>query len=153
MAIKIPKLVKGIFGAATSIIPFGGVVKGLLGLAAKKIPGADKVLNDVFVEAEAMYRERKDIRDAYLTEQKERNKFILESEGRYADLKTKAEGIIRTFTRPVLTIGCVTNLIIMLWNEIEIHPGFIAICVLLVTSWCGTKGFRDWRKRNWANKK
>ena len=153
MAFKIPKLVKGLFGAATSIIPFGAAVKGLLSLAAKKIPGADKVINDVFIEAEAIYRERKDIRDAYLSEQKERNKFILESEGKYADLKTKAEGIIRTFTRPVLTIGCVTNLIIMLWNKIEIHPGFIGICVILVTSWCGTKGLRDWRNRNWLNKK
>jgi len=153
MGIKIPKLVKGIFRAATSLLPFGGPVKGLLSLAAKKIPGADKVLNDLFVEAEAMYRERSEIRDAYLTEQKERNKFILESEGKYADLKTKAEGIVRTFTRPVLTIGCITNLIIMLWKGIEIHPGFIGICLVLVTSWCGTKGLRDWRNRNWENKK
>jgi len=153
MGIKIPKLVKGLFGAASSIIPFGGVVKGLLGLAAKKIPGADKVLNDIFIEAEAMYRERKDIRDAYLAEQKERNKFILESEGRYADLKTKAEGIVRTFTRPVLTIGCVTNLIIMIWQKVPIPQVFAGICTVLVISWCGTKGFRDWRNRNWLNKK
>jgi len=153
MAIKIPGIVKGIFGAATSIIPFGGVVKGLLGLAAKKIPGADKIINDVFVEAEAMYRERKDIREAYLAEQKERNKFILESEGRYADLKTKAEGLIRTFTRPVLTIGCVTNLIVMIWKGVEISQVFAGICVILVTSWCGTKGLRDWGNKNRRNKK
>lgn len=153
MGIKIPKLVKGLFGAASSIIPFGGVVKGLLGLAAKKIPGADKVLNDVFIEAEAMYRERKDIREAYLAEQKERNKFILESEGKYADLRTKAEGIVRTFTRPLLTIGCVTNLIIMIYEKIPIPQVFAGICFALVVSWAGTKGIRDWRNRNWGNKK
>jgi len=147
MGIKIPKLLKGIFGVATSIIPFGGGVKGLLSLASKKIPGADKVINDVFLEAEAMFRERKDIREAYLAEQKEQNKFLLESEGRYADLKTKAEGIVRTFTRPVLTIVCVTNLIIMIWQKVEIPQIFAGICFALVVSWCGTKALRDWREK------
>jgi len=147
MGIKIGKLVKGIFGVATSILPFGSPVKALLSLASKKIPGADKVINDVFLEAEALYRERKDIRDAYLAEQKEQNKFLLESEGRYADLRTKAEGIVRTFTRPVLTIGCVTNLILMLWQKIEISQIFGGICIMLVSSWCGTKFIRDWKEK------
>ena len=70
----IGKLLKGVLGLATSIIPGGGVVKGLLGLAAKKIPGAESIINQVFSEAEALYKERADIREAYLVEMKEQNK-------------------------------------------------------------------------------
>jgi len=148
MGIKIGKLLKGALGIATSVIPGGGVVKGLLGLAADKIPGAKPILQSVFNEAERMYQERADIREAYLKAQEEQNKFILAREGRYTDLKTKIEGIARSLTRPVLTIACVTNLIIMLWSKIEISQIFGGICIMLVSSWCGTKFIRDWKNKN-----
>lgn len=147
MAFNIGKIAKGIFGVATSIIPGGGVVKGLLGLAAQKIPGADKILDQVFNEAEALYKERKDIRDAFLAEQKEQNRFILESEGKYADLRTKIEAILRSMTRPFLTVLCVVNLIIMIYLKIPIPEFFIIITGGLVGSWIGTKAIRDWRTK------
>ena len=148
MGIKIGKILKGALGVATSIIPGGGVVKGILGLASKNIPGAEPILNNIFNEAETMYQERADIREAYLKAQEEQNKFILAKEGRYADLKTKVEGIARSLTRPVLTIGCVTNLIIMIYREIEIDLVFSGICITLVGSWCGSKFMRDRRNKN-----
>ena len=142
----IGKLLKGVLGVATSILPGGGIVKGILGLAAEKIPGAGNVLTAVFNEAEKMYQERADLRAAYLKAQEEQNKFILAKEGRYTDLRTKAEGIVVTFTRPILTIGCVTNLILLIWQDKEISQVFGGICIMLVGSWCGTKFIRDWKK-------
>ncbi len=147
MAIKIGKILKGVLGVATSIIPGGGVVKGILGLASKNIPGAEPILNSVFIEAEKMYEERAEIREAYSRAQEEQNKFILAKEGRYTDLRTKVEGLVVTFTRPVLTIGCVTNLIVMIWQKVEINYAFLGICIMLVSSWCGTKFMRDWRTK------
>ena len=147
MGIKIGKILKGVLGVATSIIPGGGVVKGILGLAAKNIPGAEPIINAVFNEAEKMYEERADIRQAYLKVQEEQNKFILAREGRYIDLRTKIEGIARSLTRPILTLGCVTNLIIMVWNKVELNQAFLGICIMLVGSWCGTKAIRDWKKK------
>ena len=147
MGIKIGKILKGALGIATSILPGGGVVKGILGLAADKIPGAKPILEAVFNEAEKMFDERADIRAAYLKAQEEQNRFLLAREGRYTELKTKIEGIVRTLTRPVLTIGCVTNLIIMLYQKVEIDLIFGGICITLVGSWCSTKAFRDWRKK------
>ncbi len=143
----IGKLLKGVLGAATSLLPRASVVKGILGLAAKKIPGAEPILQAVFNEAEKIYEERADIRQAYLKAQEEQNKFILASEGRYTDLRTKAEGLVRTFTRPVLTIGCVANLIIMIYQDVEINQAFLGICLMLVTSWCGTKFVRDLKNK------
>ncbi len=140
---SLDKLLKGVLGVATSILPGGGIVKGILGLAAEKIPGAKPILQAVFNEAEKMYEERADIRAAYLKAQEEQNKFILASEGRYTDLRTKIEGIVRTFTRPILTVGCVTNLIIMIYQKVEINQAFLGICIVLVGSWCSTKVFRD----------
>ena len=143
MAFKPLKLIKGALGLATSIIPGGGIVKGILGLAAKNIPGAEPIIQAVFNEAEKIYEERADIRQAYLKVQEEQNKFILASEGRYTDLRTKIEGIARSLTRPVLTLGCVTNLIIMIYQKVEINQAFLGICIVLVGSWCGTKYMRD----------
>lgn len=147
MAIKIGKILKGVLGVATSILPGGGVVKGILGLASKNIPGAEPILEAVFNEAEKMYQERSEIRQAYIKAQEEQNKFLLAREGRYTELKTKIEGIARSLTRPILTIGCVTNLIIMLWCKMEIAQVFGGICIMLVASWCGTKAIRDWRTK------
>lgn len=147
MGIKIGKILKGVLSVATSILPGGGVVKGILGLAAEKIPGAKPILEAVFNEAEKMYEERADIRKAYLKAQEEQNKFILASEGRYTDLKTKAEGLIRSFTRPSLTIFCVVNLVIMIYLEIPIPDVFTVITIALVGSWASTKFIRDRKEK------
>jgi hypothetical protein len=116
-----------------------------LGLAAKNIPGAEKIIGDVFLEAEAMYRERKDIRDAYLAEMKEQNKFYIESEGRYGELRTKGENIVRSMQRPFLTILCVINLIIMIYIKLPIPQIYGIITAGLVASLAGTKALRDYK--------
>ena len=147
MGIKIGKILKGALGLATSVIPGGGLVKGLLGIAAKNIPGAEKILGDVFMEAEAMYRERKDVRDAYLAEMKEQNRFSLESEGRYGELRTKVENIVRSMQRPFLTVLCVVNLIIFIYKDISFPDIYGIITAGLVASLASTKALRDYKKR------
>ncbi len=147
MGIKLGKLLKGVVGVATSILPFGGGVKTLLKLGAKAIPGADKVLEDIFSETEAIYRERADIREAYLEEIKEQNKFYIESEGRYSELRTKAEGIIRTMTRPFLTIFFSVNFVIMIYIKKPIPDMFGVITLTLIGSWATTKALRDYKRQ------
>ena len=147
MGIKLGKLLKGVVGIATSVIPFGGGVKTLLKLGAKAIPGADKVLEDVFNEAEAVYRDNKEIREAYLAEMKEQNKFYIESEGRYSELRTKAEGIIRTMTRPFLTVLFSVNYIIMIYIKKPIPEMYAIITLTLIASWASSKAIRDYKKR------
>lgn len=144
---SLAKLLKGVVGIATSIIPFGGGVKTLLKLGAKAIPGADKVLEQIFNETEALYRERADIRQAYLEEVKEQNKFYLESEGKYGELRTKAERIIRSMQRPFLTIFCVGNLVIMIYLKVAIPQIFGIITAALVTSLASTKALRDYKAK------
>ncbi len=141
------KLLKGVVGIATSIIPFGGGVKTLLKLGAKAIPGADKVLEQIFNETEALYQERADIRQAYLEEVKEQNRFYLESEGKYGELRTKAESIVRSMQRPFLTIFCVVNLVIMIYIKLPIPQIFGLITAGLVTSLAGTKAIRDYKAK------
>jgi hypothetical protein len=141
------KLLKGVVGIATSIIPFGGGVKTLLKLGAKAIPGADKVLERIFNETEVIYQERADIRQAYLEEVKEQNKFYIESEGRYGELRTKAERVIRTMQRPFLTIFCVVNLVIMIYLKTSIPQIFGIITAGLVTSLASTKALRDYKAK------
>lgn len=145
MGIKLGKILKGVVGVATSIIPFGGGVKTLLKLGAKAIPGADKVLEDVFNETEAIYRNNQNVREAYLAEIKEQNKFYIESEGRYSELRTKGENIVRSMQRPFLTIFCVVNLIIMIYLEIEIPQIYGIITAGLVASLASTKALRDYK--------
>jgi len=147
MGIKLGKLLKGVVGAATSIIPFGGGVKTLLKLGAKtlKVPGAENMLERIFNESEAIYRERADIREAYLAEMKEQNKFYIESEGKYSELRTKAESIIRSMQRPFLTVFCVVNLVIMIYLKIPFPDIFGIITAGLVASLASTKALRDYK--------
>ena len=147
MGIKLGKIFKTVIGSATSLIPFGGIVKSVLKLGAKKIPGASDILEQVFNESEAIYRERKDIRDAYLVEMKEQNKFYIESEGRYTELRTKAEGIIRTMTRPFLTIFFSINFVIMIYADITIPEMMGIITITLIGSWASSKAIRDYKAR------
>ena len=72
--------------------------------------------------------------------------FIVSFEGKYSELRTKFEGVVRTMLRPILTLGVVTNIIIMVWKEITIPQILGWMGVILVSSWCGTKAFRDWKK-------
>ena len=147
MGIKLGKLLKGAVGIATSILPFGSTVKTLLKLGAKNIPGADKVLEQIFNETEALYRERADIREAYLAEMKEQNRFNLESEGRYSELRTKVENIIRSMQRPFLTVLCVVNLIIFIYADIDFPNIYGIITAGLVASLASTKALRDYKGR------
>ena len=147
MAFKPLKILKSVLGVASSVIPGGGLVKGLLKLGAKNIPGGEKFLEDVFNESEALYRERADIRQAYLAEMKEQNRFALESEGRYGELRTKAENIIRSMQRPFLTVLCVVNLIIFIYKDISFPNIFGIITAGLVASLASTKALRDYKKR------
>lgn len=146
MAIKPLKILKGALGAVSSVIPFGGGVKALLKIGAKAI-GKEDILEDIFNETEALYKERKDIREAYLEEMKEQNKFYIETEGRYSELKTKTENIIRSMQRPFLTILCVVNLIIMIYIKIPFPDIFGIITAGLVASLAGTKALRDYKGR------
>ena len=141
------KILKGAINIATSIIPMGGAVKTLLKLGAKQIPGGEKFLEQVFNETEALYRERADIREAYLEEVKEQNKFYLESEGRYSELRTKGENIIRSMQRPFLTVFCVVNLVIMIYIKLPFPDIFGIITAGLVTSLASTKALRDYKRR------
>jgi len=147
MGIKIGKIFKSVIGVATSIIPGGGIVKAVLKLGAKKIPGASDILEQVFNESEAIFRERKDIRDAYLVEMKEQNKFYIESEGTYRELRTKGESIVRSMQRPFLTVLCVVNLIIFIYQKISFPDIYGIITAGLVASLAGTKALRDYKAR------
>lgn len=147
MAFKPFKILKGALDIASSVIPGGGLVKSLLKLGAKKIPGGEKFLEEVFNESEALYRERADIRQAYLQEMKEQNRFQLESEGRYSQLRTKGENIIRSMQRPFLTVLCVVNLIIMIYIKLPFPDIFGIITAGLVASLAGTKALRDYKGR------
>ena len=143
----IGKVLKGALGLATSVLPFGGPLKGLLGFVAKKIPGGENIINQVFSEAEELYKERADIREAYLMEMKEQNKFYLESEGRYGELRTKGESIIRSMQRPFLTVLCVVNLIIMIYLKTKIPQIYGIITAGLVASLASTKALRDYKAK------
>ena len=99
MAFKPLKLLKGGLEIVSTILPGGGLIKGVLNLAAKKIPGAEKVLEQVFTEAESLYRDKAEIREAYLQEQESEREYLLESEGKYSEL-SKTEKVWRSFLRP-----------------------------------------------------
>lgn len=72
--------------------------------------------------------------------------FIVAIEGKYSELKTKFEGVVKTLTRPLLTFMFSINLILLVWMDKTINQ-YIGYCtVILVCSWCGTKAFRDWKK-------
>lgn len=76
--------------------------------------------------------------------------FIYTFEGTYQDLKTKSEGIVRTMTRPFLTIFFSVNVVIMIYLKFEIQEIMFWATITLIGSWCGSKGIRDWNK--WRKK-
>lgn len=114
MAFKPLKLLKGGLEIVSTILPGGGLIKGVLNLAAKKIPGAEKVLEQVFTEAESLYRDKAEIREAYLQEQESEREYLLESEGKYSEL-SKTEKVWRSLMRPILTCSVVGSFILILW--------------------------------------
>ena len=124
-------------------LPIGKILKGVIGLVVGKTAkkaGMDKGTSKSFIDiADDLIDNDQEIASAI-------QDFIVSFEGKYSELKTKAEGIVRTFTRPLLTIGVVTNIIIMVWKEIAIPQILGWMGVILVSSWCGTKAFRDWKK-------
>ncbi len=78
---------------------------------------------------------------------KEQNKYYLESEGRYSELRTKAEGIVRTMTRPFLTIFFSINFVIMIYIKKPIPDMFGIITLTLIGSWASSKALRDWKNK------
>jgi len=88
-----------------------------LKLGAKKIPGGEKFLEDVFNEAETIYIDRKEVRESFLKEQEAERRYIIESEGRYSEL-SKTERVWRTLMRPLLTVSVVGSFILIIWISI-----------------------------------
>lgn len=115
------------------------IVKKVIGKSAKKAgvdEGRSKNLLDL---ADDLIDNDEEI-------QNQIHEFLTNFEGKYTNLRTKFEGIIRTVTRPFLTVLFSVNLIIMVWLDKAINQ-YIGYCtVILVASWCGTKAFRDWKK-------
>ncbi len=115
------------------------IVKKVIGKSAKKAgmdEGRSKTILDL---ADDLIDNDEEI-------QNQVQEFLTNFEGKYTNLKTKAEGIVRTMTRPILTFMFSINLIIMVWLDKGINQ-YIGYCtIILVASWCGTKAFRDWKK-------
>lgn len=110
-----------------------GLVKLVIGkstAAAGVDPGTGKTLIDV---ASDIIDKDDDIQ-----------RFMLTFEGQYADLKTKAEGIVRTMLRPFLTVWFSVNVVIMIYLKIEIQEIMFWATITLIGSLAGTKGIRDW---------
>jgi len=115
------------------------IVKKVIGKSAKKA-GVDEGRSKTILDL------ADDLIDNDEEIQNQIQEFLINFEGKYTNLKTKAEGIVRTMTRPILTFMFSINLIIMVWLEKGINQ-YIGYCsVILVASWCGTKAFRDWKK-------
>jgi len=115
-----------------------GIVKKVIGKASKQAQdeGSSKNLLDL---ADDLIDNDEEI-------QNQIQEFLTNFEGRYKNLRTKFEAIVRTITRPFLTVMFSVNLIIMVWLDKAINQ-YIGYCtVILVASWCGTKAFRDWKK-------
>ena len=116
-----------------------GLVKLVIGKATKKAgvggSGADKIIGI----ADQLIDDDQEIQEAT-------NAFIVAIEGKYSELKTKFEGIVRTMTRPLLTIGFSVNVILWVWLKIDIPMIVVLVTTTLIGSWCGTKGIRDWNK-------
>lgn len=115
-----------------------GLIKKIIGKSTKKAgvdPGTGKTIIDV---AGDLLNKDPDI-------QREIRQFILTFEGQYADLKTKAEGIVRTMLRPFLTVFFSVNVVVMIYLKMEIKEIMFWATITLIGSWCGTKGARDFQ--------
>lgn len=113
-----------------------GAVKLVIGKSAKKAGETGVGILDV---VDDIVDNDQEVAEAF-------QDFIVSFEGKYGELKTKIEGCVRTFTRPLLTIGIVTNIVIMVWKGLEIPQILGWMGMVLVASWTSTKAFRDWRK-------
>lgn len=116
-----------------------GALKLVLGKSMKKAGVKNKTATSVLDIADDLIVNDQEVQDAI------RN-YIVSIEGKYSELKTKFEGVVKTLTRPILTFMFSINLIIMVWLDKPINQ-YVGYCtVILVCSWCGTKAFRDWKK-------
>jgi len=121
-----------------------GVVKLVVGKSAKKAGVDEDKTKGIIDIADQLIDDDQEIQEAV-------QEFIVSLEGKYSELKTKIEGIVRSMTRPFLTIMFSVNLIVMVWLDKPINQ-YIGYCaVSLVISWCGTKAFRDWKKTKVKN--
>lgn len=117
-----------------------GIVKLVVGKSAAKAgldPGRSKTIIDI---ADDVINKDDDI-------QREIRDFILAFEGQYSELKTKAEGIIRTMLRPFLTLFFCVNAVIMIYVGVKPLPDLMFwATITLIGSWTWTKGTRDFKK-------
>lgn len=115
-----------------------GLVKSIIGKSTKKA-GIDAGTGKNIIDfADDIINKDKDV-------QREIRQFLLIFEGQYTDLKTKAEGIVRTMLRPFLTVFFSVNVVVMLYLKMEIQEIMFWSTITLIGSWCGTKGARDFQ--------
>lgn len=116
-----------------------GIVKTVIGKSTKKAGMDDGRSKNILDLADDLIDNDEEI-------QNQIHEFLTNFEGKYTNLKTKAEGIVRSMLRPFLTIFFSTNAMIMIYLKIPI-PQLVTYCtIVLVVSWTGTKAFRDWKK-------
>ena len=116
-----------------------GLVKLVIGKSAKKAGVGGSGAYKIMAIADQLIDDDQEIQEAT-------NAFIVTIEGKYSELRTKAEGIVKSMTRPFLTILFSVNVILWVWLDIDIPMLIVIATTTLIGSWCGTKGIRDWNK-------
>ena len=117
----------------------GGIAKKVLFKSGKQAGADESTIDKIAGTVEEVIEHDDEVQEMV-------QEFLLSFEGKYSELKTKFEGIVRTMLRPILTLGVVTNIIILIWKGFDIPQILGWMGVILVSSWCGTKAFRDWKK-------
>ena len=113
-----------------------GAVGLIIGKTAKKA-GMDSGTAKSFVDiADGLIDSDAEIAEAM-------QNFIVSFEGKYSELKTKFEGVVRTMLRPFLTIVFVANFFVLVYLKFEIHWVIPTAMLTLIGSWGGTKLIRD----------
>ena len=110
-----------------------GAVKLVIGKSAKKAGEKGVGILDV---VEDVLNKDEEVQEAL-------QNFIISFEGKYSELKTKFEGIVRTMLRPFLAVFFVVNFFVLVYMKYEIHWVIPTAMLALIGSWGGTKLIRD----------
>lgn len=110
-----------------------GAVKLVIGKSAKKAGEEGVGILDV---VEDVLNKDEEVQEAL-------QNFIISFEGKYSELKTKFEGVVRTMLRPFLTVFFVVNFFVLVYLKYEIHWVIPTAMLSLIASWGGTKLIRD----------
>lgn len=110
-----------------------GAVKLVIGKSAKKAGEEGVGILDVI---EDVLNKDEEVQEAL-------QNFIISFEGKYSELKTKFEGVVRTMLRPFLTVFFVINFFVLVYLKYEIHWVIPTAMLSLIASWGGTKLIRD----------